>query len=81
MGYIDFLRSEDSNLESASSLKLQVGAGLDFNISKRMSLQLFAENHFTFNDRIDGYTNGKRDDYFYNFGVGLKYKVGKNKIK
>lgn len=81
VGYIDFLRSEDSNLESASSLKLQVGAGLDFNISKRMSLQFFAENHFTFNDRIDGYTNGKRDDYFYNFGVGLKYKVGKNKIK
>lgn len=63
-------------LEKVLTPKLQFGAGLDFCASPKLDVRLFAESNFTFSDELDGVISGKRDDYYYNFGIGLNYKFG-----
>jgi len=61
--------------------KVQVGAGLNYELSKQFDVRLFAESNFTFSDELDGAVSGKRDDFYYNFGLGLKYKLGGKKVE
>lgn len=61
--------------------KLQLGVGFMFNVSDRVGIKAFAENNFTFSDELDLVTNGKRDDFFYNFGIGIHYFFGSKKIE
>lgn len=66
------------------TLKVQVGAGFSYNLSKRIAVKAFAENNFTFNDNIDLQEIGSRDDFYYNFGLGVDYFFsfgGKQKIE
>lgn len=53
--------------------KIQYGAGLNYSLSTRMSIFAFAEQNISFTDQLDGLKYGKRDDFYYNFGIGLKY--------
>ncbi|MBM1106301.1 hypothetical protein JQC67_09155 [Aurantibacter crassamenti] len=65
-----------------SAPKLQAGIGLNYKASRNIDVRLFAESNFAFSDELDGVISGKRDDYYYNFGLGLKYKFGgRNKLK
>ena len=74
--------SEGSNADKLISPKLQFGLGLKAFVSKHIDLRFFAESNFTLTDELDNVVNGTRDDYYYNFGVGLKYKFGiKNNSK
>lgn len=68
---------EDSAIRSNLYGKLQVGAGVKFRLSPKLDLALFAENHFAFTDALEGIENGKRDDFYYNFGLRLHYNFGK----
>lgn len=61
--------------------KVQVGAGLLYLISPRIGVKVFAEDHFTFSDKLDLVENGKRDDFYYNFGIGLNYYFGRKKVR
>lgn len=63
--------------EKSSAPKVQFGVGVDVYLTQRFDLRLFAENNIVFSDAIDDLINGKRDDFYYNFGVSLKYKLGK----
>jgi curli production assembly/transport component CsgG len=54
-----------------SDTKLQVGVGLEYLINQSLGINLLAESNFTFSDEIDGVINGKRDDFYYRFGLGL----------
>ncbi|OZV67954.1 CsgG/HfaB family protein [Winogradskyella aurantia] len=54
-----------------SDTKLQVGVGLEYLINESLGINLLAESNFTFSDEIDGVINGKRDDFYYRFGLGL----------
>ncbi|MGB6151964.1 MAG: CsgG/HfaB family protein [Pricia sp.] len=56
--------------------KVQLGAGLNYRVTDKIDLRLFGESNFTFSDEIDGISSGKRDDFYYNLGLGLKYKFG-----
>lgn len=58
--------------------KLQAGLGLNYRISTKVDLRLFAESNFAFSDELDGVTSGKRDDFYYNLGLGIKYRLKKN---
>ncbi len=53
--------------------KAQIGAGVLYFISKRWGLKAFAEYDFVFSDDVDYLVNGKRDDQYYNFGIGINY--------
>ena len=56
--------------------RVKVGAGLEYAVSDRISIILDGEWNATFSDKIDNLVNGRRDDYFFNFGVGLNYHFG-----
>ncbi len=59
--------------------KLQYGAGLEYLVSDRIGLKLFAEQNINFSDNVDYIKAGTRDDYYYKFGFGLTYYFAKKK--
>lgn len=75
----DIHNREGPSEDKIISPKLQAGFGLNAYVSKHIDLRFFAESNFTFTDELDNAVNGTRDDYYYNFGVGLKYKFGLKK--
>ena len=62
-----------------SAPKVQYGGGVLYKVSDRVALKLFAEQNFTFVDDIDLAINGKRDDFYFNFGLGLRYSIFRDK--
>lgn len=64
-----------------SFLKVQYGLGLSYKINDRMSIQVFAEQNLPFTDNLDGLISGKRNDFYYNFGVGINYHFNWKKEK
>lgn len=54
-------------------LKFQYGAGLEYLVSDQIGINLFAEHNVTFSDELDGFVSGKRDDYYFRFGLGLNF--------
>jgi curli production assembly/transport component CsgG len=60
---------------------MKLGAGLEYQVSDRISFTMNAEWSTPFTDQIDNVVNGRRDDYFYNFGVGFNYHFGSKKTK
>lgn len=68
---------EDSEVRSNLYGKLQAGAGVSFRLSNTLNLALIAENNFAFTDALEGVVNGKRDDFYYNFGIRLHFKFGR----
>lgn len=71
-GYIyDFVKTDTELNESF--FKIQWGIGLQYYLNNRWSLQAFAEQNWAFSDELDNVINGKRNDIYYNFGLGLKY--------
>ncbi|WP_405199519.1 CsgG/HfaB family protein [Christiangramia sp. LLG6405-1] len=68
--------SNDMENLSTNFLKIQYGGGLNYFISEKLGLKVFAEHNILFNDKLDNLVNGKRDDYYFNFGIGLNYFFG-----
>ncbi len=58
---------------------MKFGAGLEYNVSERISFNLNAEWDVSFTDEIDTQVQGRRNDYFYNFALGLNYRFGLKK--
>ena len=54
-------------------LKFQYGLGLEYLVSDKLGINLFAEQNVVFSDEVDGIINGKRDDFYYRFGLGLNF--------
>lgn len=79
-GYIFEIHSPDiGQSKKVATPKFQLGAGLNLQVSNRIDFRVFGESNFTFSDQIDEVINGKRDDFYYTFGAGIKYKFGGNK--
>lgn len=53
--------------------KIQYGVGLQYFISNKIGVKIFGEHNIVFSDELDGIVNGKRDDFYYNIGLGLNY--------
>ncbi|MET7028161.1 CsgG/HfaB family protein [Sediminicola luteus] len=72
--------SSTQNLNTSGIFyKAQYGAGLQWTLSKNFGLNLFAEHNLVFSDELDNRVNGKRDDFYFNFGLGLNFYLSKNK--
>ncbi len=73
-------QSRTTNLNpSGNFYKMQYGAGLQWSLSKSFGLNLFAEHNLVLSDELDNRVNGKRDDFYFNFGLGLNFYFSKNK--
>jgi len=66
---------------SSTFFKLQYGVGLQYLVSPKIGFKLFAEHNILLNDEIDNLVNGKRDDYYFNIGIGFNYYFGLTKPK
>ena len=53
--------------------KVQYGIGLQYFVSKKVGIKLFGEHNLVFSDEMDDMVHGKRDDYYYNLGLGVNY--------
>lgn len=72
VGFIyDMVTSEE--FATDSYFKIQYGLGLQYYLNQRWSLLAFAEQNYAFSDELDNIISGKRNDIYYNFGLGLKY--------
>ncbi len=82
IGYMFSMKKNDESLpDFKPSPKLQGGVGIMYTISPTLTLKGFAESNLVFSDTVDYFENGKRDDYFLNFGIGINYSFGRKKIK
>ncbi|MCF4102051.1 outer membrane beta-barrel protein [Gillisia sp. M10.2A] len=63
---------------SNSHFKLQYGLGLEYMLTEKLGLKAFAEHNILFDDELDYVINGKRDDHFFNFGLGVNFYLGKS---
>lgn len=70
----DIIRPADESVQIGNSfLKLQYGAGLQYKVNSRMGIKVFAEQNIANSDELDLRVNGNRNDFYYNFGIGLNY--------
>jgi curli production assembly/transport component CsgG len=76
-GIFDLNSPNESLTEDTSGLNLQYGLALKYNINSRFSVVINVENNHTNRDAIDDLVNGVRDDFYYNFGLGLEWRFGK----
>lgn len=53
--------------------KMQLGLGVEYHLTQQWGLMLFGEQNIMFDDEIDMLVQGKRKDYYYNFGFGINY--------
>lgn len=56
--------------------KLKFGAGLEYQVSERISLIADGEFNASFSDKIDNQLNGRRDDFYFAVGLGINYHFG-----
>lgn len=56
--------------------KLIGGAAISAKLSSSLNLHVFAETNYTFGDNLDRLEAGTVNDYFFNFGLGLRYSFG-----
>jgi len=77
-GVLVLMDNSDSDILNRydAFFKTKVGLGLEYVISERVSLNLNGDYNVAFTDEIDGVINGKRDDFYFNFGIGLNYHFG-----
>ena len=56
--------------------KMQMGVGVRFDLSDKWGIKIFGENNIVFSDKLDNLVNGKRNDWYWNMGVGFDYYFG-----
>ncbi len=58
---------------STTFFKLQYGAGIEYLVSDHVGVSLQATHNLVLGDKLDTVTQGKRDDQYFNFGLGLNW--------
>ncbi len=75
-GILFGLENNGNTYTDNSFFKLQYGLGLDYLVSKNMSLKLFGEHQLLLSDGLDNQVHGKRNDFIYNIGLGISFYLG-----
>ncbi|WP_103071889.1 CsgG/HfaB family protein [Aquimarina sediminis] len=60
--------------------KLQYGGGIEYLLSDKVGISVNATHNLMLNDELDGVIQGKRDDQYFDFTVGINWYFG-NRIK
>ncbi|CAM4290045.1 CsgG/HfaB family protein [Gillisia limnaea] len=61
---------------SSTHFKLQYGIGAEYQLTNKIGIKAFAEHNIALDDELDRMINGKRDDHYFNFGVGINFYLG-----
>ncbi|GGX33315.1 CsgG/HfaB family protein [Aquimarina muelleri] len=69
----------DDNFDN-TSIKFQYGGGIEYLISDKVGISIDATHNLMLNDELDGVVQGKRDDQYFNFSLGLNWYFG-NAVK
>jgi len=78
-GFITGLSDNDvPDNVSTTHFKLQYGLGLEYLINSKIGIKAFAEHNISLDDEVDYLDNGKRNDFYYNFGIGINFYFGKS---
>ncbi|MEW7280675.1 CsgG/HfaB family protein [Aquimarina sp. 2201CG1-2-11] len=56
--------------------KFQYGGGIEYMISDKIGASLGATHNLMLNDELDGIVQGKRDDQYFNFNLGINWYFG-----
>jgi len=75
-GYLFGIDSNAPERNDTSFFKVQYGGGLEYLLSSKISLVAFAEHNISFSDQLDYVVNGKRNDHYFNFGLGINFNLG-----
>lgn len=78
-GYLVSLASEVPAGIETSFPKLQYGGGIEYLVSPGVGLKLFGEHNILVSDQLDYIKQGKRDDHYFNFGLGINFYFGGSK--
>ncbi len=77
VGVINDLVKPENSIEAGNTyLKVQYGLGVEYFVSERIGVFAFGEQNFAFTDELDRVISGQRDDFYFNFGLGIKYYFG-----
>ena len=57
--------------------KAQYGGGIEYLVSDEIGISVQASHHLVFGDDLDNIVQGKRDDQYLNFTIGLQYYLKK----
>jgi len=57
--------------------KMHGGLGIEYIINNKIGVKTFAEKSFLFTDEIDGKIQGKMNDGFWKFGIGINIYLNK----
>ena len=68
-----------SNYFKAVDPKTEYGLGLEYLMCKKIGVKIYGGHNFVFSDKLDGIESGKRDDFYFRFGLGLNYYFSHNK--
>ncbi|GAA4277614.1 CsgG/HfaB family protein [Aquimarina mytili] len=60
-----------------SAFKFQYGGGVEYLISDNIGISANVSQHLVLNDELDNIAQGKRDDQYFNFSLGLNWYFGK----
>ncbi|TSE05403.1 MULTISPECIES: CsgG/HfaB family protein [Aquimarina] len=60
--------------------KLQYGGGIEYLVSDKVGISLSATHNLVLSDELDNIVQGKRDDQYFNFSLGLNWYFG-NPVK
>ncbi|WP_103863569.1 CsgG/HfaB family protein [Aquimarina sp. I32.4] len=61
--------------------KLQYGVGIEYLISDKVGVSVNAVHNLVLSDELDGVVQGKRDDQYFNFSLGVNWYFGSSKMK
>ena len=70
-----------SNYFKQMDPKTEFGVGFEYLMSKKMGVKIYGGQSQVFSDELDGIVSGKRDDFYWKFGLGVNYYFSKNKKK
>lgn len=59
--------------------QFKYGAGLEYLVSNTIGMKVYGEQNLNFSDTVDYIKNGVRNDFYYQFGLGLTYYFPKKK--
>lgn len=58
---------------SDATFKVQYGLGFEYMAAKNFGIKFYGEQNISLDDALDGLDRGKRNDFFWRFGVGINY--------
>lgn len=68
-----------SNYFKDTAPKTEFGVGIEYLVSEKIGVKLYGGHNQVYSDMLDGIDSGKRDDYYWRFGIGLNYYLPNSK--